>query len=87
MVEYIEPALRKGLADPHPYVRRVCVIGLLKLWLLLTDSAQPQLQDPTPTDSLYSYGGIVAALNKALYDQDPQVTSSCLPTSWRLADG
>lgn len=71
MVEYIEPALRRGLADPHPYVRRVCVMGLLKLWRLLADRGAHE--ETEGDDTLYSHKGIVAALEKALYDQDPQV--------------
>ena len=70
MVEYIEPALQQGLADPQPYVRRVCVMGLLKLWGLL---AERQPQQEGQDDTLYSHKGIVSALHKALCDPDPQV--------------
>ncbi|KAL8435614.1 hypothetical protein Efla_005959 [Eimeria flavescens] len=96
MAEYIEPALRMGLQDPHPYVRRVCIMGLLKLWLLLSQRAAHEQQpaaaaaaapaaaaaaaeaaDPQDT-SLYSHSGIVAALKKALYDSDPQVTINAI---------
>ncbi|KAL8271920.1 hypothetical protein Esti_004044 [Eimeria stiedai] len=84
MVEYIEPALRRGLQDPQPYVRRVCVMGLIKLWQLLQQrgeqtaaaaeaAAAPAAAAGESQDtSLYTHQGIVAALTRALYDSDPQ---------------
>lgn len=72
MVEYIEPALSKGLADNHPYVRRVCVMGLVKLWRLITDRSEAENQEENE-DSLYHRSGMVNALKKALYDADAQV--------------
>lgn len=32
VVEYIQPSVEEGLKDPDPYVRRIAVIGLLKLF-------------------------------------------------------
>lgn len=80
MIEYIEPALRKGLTDNHPYVRRVCVMGLVKLWRLMAERADVECHEEND-DSLYHRSGLVAALKKALYDADAQVrnsTSLCL---------
>lgn len=34
MLEYVEPAVRRGLADRSGYVRRTAAIGVLKLWHL-----------------------------------------------------
>ncbi|XP_026193608.1 AP-4 complex subunit beta-1 [Cyclospora cayetanensis] len=77
MIEYIEPALQRGLSDPHPYVRRVCVMGLVKLWRLL-GSKKEEEEGVGEETSLYSHSGIAAALHKALYDTDPQVAVNAI---------
>ncbi|KAL8433141.1 hypothetical protein ACSSS7_004118 [Eimeria intestinalis] len=94
MVEYIEPALRRGLQDSQPYVRRVCVMGLIKLWHLLQQRGEQQppaaaeaaaeataaatAGGESQDTSLYTHQGIVAALTRALYDSDPQVTINAI---------
>ncbi|KEP61139.1 UNVERIFIED_CONTAM: HEAT repeat-containing protein [Hammondia hammondi] len=73
MLEYIEPAARKGASDPSPYVRRAAVMGMLKVCKLL--------QEMMATDeesSLQRIDEIRQRLHEALFDDDPQVAINAI---------
>ncbi|KFG41821.1 HEAT repeat-containing protein, partial [Toxoplasma gondii FOU] len=80
MLEYIEPAARKGASDPSPYVRRAAVMGMLKVCKLLQE-----LMATDEESSLQRIDEIRQRLHEALFDDDPQKeTPSDVPNLWGL---
>ncbi|EPR57314.1 HEAT repeat-containing protein [Toxoplasma gondii GT1] len=73
MLEYIEPAARKGASDPSPYVRRAAVMGMLKVCKLLQE-----LMATDEESSLQRIDEIRQRLHEALFDDDPQVTINAI---------
>ncbi|PFH36721.1 HEAT repeat-containing protein [Besnoitia besnoiti] len=73
MLEYIEPAARKGMSDRSPYVRRAAVMALLKACKLL--------QEIMPTDeegARQRIEDIRQRLYDALLDEDSQVAINAI---------
>lgn len=66
MIEYVEPAVRRGLTSRSGYVRRTATIGVLKLWHL-----NPALVDGRNIDMTCEDG-----INKALVTQPNIETDS-----------
>ncbi|CBZ50888.1 putative beta-adaptin-like protein [Neospora caninum Liverpool] len=68
MLEYIEPAARKGMADASPYVRRAAVMGMLKVCKLLQE-----VMSTDEESTRQRIDDIRQRLDEALFDDDPQV--------------
>mmetsp|Transcript_4549 Transcript_4549/g.8531 ORF Transcript_4549/g.8531 Transcript_4549/m.8531 type:complete len:786 (+) Transcript_4549:231-2588(+) len=65
LIEYLTDPLQRALDDPHPYVRRTAVMGVLKLYHM----------DDTVVEQL----NLMSSLHHlALHDQDAQVAANCI---------
>ncbi|PHJ16769.1 heat repeat-containing protein, partial [Cystoisospora suis] len=71
MLEYIEPAARRGLEDKSPYVRRAALMGMLKIYKLLEEMLETSSSEREEEDVRGRMREIKTKLHLSLYDEDP----------------
>uniref|UniRef100_A0A0G4H631 Beta-adaptin appendage C-terminal subdomain domain-containing protein n=1 Tax=Chromera velia CCMP2878 TaxID=1169474 RepID=A0A0G4H631_9ALVE len=64
MMEYLEPAVRRGMEDPNPYVRKTAVMGVVKLFRIAPSATRES--------------DLIQSLYTMVNDGDPMVSTNAV---------